>query len=72
MKQSAEQNYQGRLDGCKMCVCVCVCLCVCVCVLECLYNCVRVLNNGIDVLLLSYDQEHFLCIKGLIAEMCAR
>ena len=39
---------------------------------KCLYNCVRVLNNGIDILLLRYDQERFLCIKGLMAEICAR
>lgn len=49
-----------------------VCVCVCVCGYKCLYNCVRVLNNGIDILLLSYDQERFVCIKGLIAETWAR
>lgn len=53
------------------CLCVCVCGCVCERLSEYLYNCVRVLNNGIDILLLSYDEEHFLYIKGLIAEMCA-
>lgn len=30
-----------------------------------MYNCVRVLNNGIDILLFNYDQKHFLCINRL-------
>ena len=64
MEQRAEQNYQGRPGGCEVRARTSERMCVCV------YNCVRVLNNGIDILLSSYDQDDFFCALRADGDVC--